>query len=105
MPLIGTAYTPLLETHQIVRGKMYIFLANAKAAVKDPVAVRIYADIQGAPELKEIKVTGRPGLKGAYGKFKEASSLSAEENNAIKEAFSGRAGIDFTPLLVSTQIA
>jgi hypothetical protein len=49
VPLIGTAYTPFLETHQIARGKMYIFLANAKAAVKYPdtypVAVRIYAGI------------------------------------------------------------
>ncbi|MDR2535097.1 MAG: protease inhibitor I42 family protein [Treponema sp.] len=106
--LIGTGYTPLVETHQIVRGKMYIFLANAKSAVKDadtyPVAVRIYADIKGTPELKEIKVIGRPGVKGAYEQFKEASSLSAEENNAIKEAFYGHTGIDFTPLLVSTQI-
>jgi predicted secreted protein len=108
MTLIGTDYTPLLETHQIVRGRMYIFLANAKAAVKDPdtypVAVRIYAGIQGAPELKEIKVIGRPGIKGAYEKFEEVSSLSAEEADAVKEAFSGRVGIDFTPLLVSTQI-
>jgi predicted secreted protein len=106
--LIGTNYTPLLETYQIVRGKMYIFLANAKSAVKDPdtypVAVRIYADIKGPPELKEIKVIGRPGFVGAYEKFEEVSSLSAEEKDAVKEAFSKHTGIDFTPLLVSTQI-
>jgi predicted secreted protein len=108
MTLIGTEYTPLLETYQTVRGKMYIFLANAKSAVKDPdtypVAVRIYAGIKGAPELKEIKVIGRPGHTGAYEQFKEASSLSAEEKDAVKEAFYGHTGIDFTPLLVSTQI-
>jgi predicted secreted protein len=101
---VGVGYTPLVVAVQVVSGRNYLFVCNARivypSAQNYAVLGKAYQPLKGDAEIREIVQIGHPHFVGSFGAFAPVEPDDAVFKAATKNLY----GVDYTPLAATAQL-